>query len=965
MIPYIVYSALITAICFLFYRVLLHRETFFGLNRWFFIGCLLFSFGLPLVHIPAGWSLRTKDQEQMVSAAPAKVEKAVLKEIMAEPGPGEASPRVISSKRKKSAEFSPSKLVTKPSPLAAQTALTSFTTNSLLKSRSVSMNSPQGEQISKGFFYSLLKWLYYGYLFGVIAFGIILLTELLVLIYQIRCHPVTRDGIYWIVHTSGNRAPCSFGRYIFINPSLYDQETFEQILTHEKIHVRQRHSVDIVLAELCLVIQWFNPFAWFYRKALEDNLEFLTDAAIIGDPRTNASRYQMSLLRVSAPHLPLSITSNYNQSRLKKRMIMMHTEKSTSKTTWKYLFLLPLLTAMACLFNNATAVSQNLNPSKASQQGPAAPAPVSGKAQPSPVATPSAVSAMDAGSPRAVGVPDIDIHGMDFLAPVIASDLAPVQVNLSVNPVITTDIITTDIAAVQMADIVTSVNASVMPMASVVADVNLNFDNRTGTWMATVRRDTVELMLKCEEQNNYRGFSTYNETIPKKEFSSLPTSAKGDFSVVREAGTLSFNGVFDGDEGFGHYSFKENADLENYLVKKGVEGVTDNRMLDVFFGNVTRAYVDELEKAGYTQIPLHVLTGLSSMKVDVAYINSWKQLGYSDLQLRDVTGLKSMNIDGAYLKDLQNAGIKDIALRDLIGAKSVGIDGAYVQTWKQAGYVDLSLRDLISAKSVGIDPSYVQGWKQAGFMDPAIRELISAKSMGVDPSYAQGWKQAGFTDISIRDLVSAKSVGVDPSYAQGWKNAGYTDLSLSDLISAKSVGIDPSYAQNWKQAGLNDVSMRELISAKSTGINPAYAKSWQQAGFSDLSMRTLVALKSEGIDDNYFDTWKAMGYAHLTARDLVELKSSGISPTYSKEIGAAGYSHIELHDLIMFKMQGVTPEFIKGFQTLGFSDIQPHTILQMKSLGVTPEYITTMKSKGFNSSDLQEYIKLKTFKQSQ
>jgi beta-lactamase regulating signal transducer with metallopeptidase domain len=69
--------------------------------------------------------------------------------------------------------------------------------------------------------------------------------------------------------------------YIFINPEKYDWDTYSQIILHEKIHIQQGHSYDIMLAELALIFQWFNPFAWFYRKAMEDNLEFLTDNELL------------------------------------------------------------------------------------------------------------------------------------------------------------------------------------------------------------------------------------------------------------------------------------------------------------------------------------------------------------------------------------------------------------------------------------------------------------------------------------------------------------------------------------------------------------------------------------------------------------------------------------------------------------------------------------------------------------
>src|SRR5207253_812991 len=119
----------------------------------------------------------------------------------------------------------------------------------------------------------------------------------------------------------------------------YDEETFQQIILHEKVHIRQRHTLDILFAEIMLVFQWFNPFAWIYRREVEDNLEFLTDDQLTQKEHVNKQRYQLSLLKVSAPHFPLSLTNNYNQSTLKKRIAMMNKKKSSLHTGWKYFFL--------------------------------------------------------------------------------------------------------------------------------------------------------------------------------------------------------------------------------------------------------------------------------------------------------------------------------------------------------------------------------------------------------------------------------------------------------------------------------------------------------------------------------------------------------------------------------------------------------------------------------------------------
>jgi BlaR1 peptidase M56 len=311
MIPYIINSALILAGCLVFYKLLLRKETFYRTNRYFLAACLLISFSLPLLPIAPEWSLRKKDTEtveQNRPPIPFKLQEHVRKDTTVQAG-------------------------TAPVTTAIPPAAISKTIN----------------------WQQWMVWLGWLYWFGVIVFGANFLLQVLVLFRKALRNPAIIDGPYRIVEVSGEKAPCSFGNNIFINPEKYDWETYNQILLHEKVHVRQNHSLDIMLAELMLVFQWFNPFAWVYRKQVEDNLEFLTDNELTQKEKVERSSYQLSLLKVSAPHFPLSLTTNYNQSILKTRIAMMNTKRSNMHTAWKYFFLLPVLAVLASLLNEPMA----------------------------------------------------------------------------------------------------------------------------------------------------------------------------------------------------------------------------------------------------------------------------------------------------------------------------------------------------------------------------------------------------------------------------------------------------------------------------------------------------------------------------------------------------------------------------------------------------------------------------------
>ncbi len=309
MIPYILYAALILTACFIFYKLLLQKETFFHLNRIVLLSCMALAFCLPLIKIPEQLSFRK---------APAQM------------------------------------TIVKP---ATETTMQENIVQSINQKVSTTVVQPLENNKTINF-EQVMHWLVYLYWFGVILFGFNFLMQAAILLYKAYSRPVIIDGKFRIVEITGDKAPCSFANNIFINPEKYDWETYNQVLLHEKIHIEQRHTFDLLLAEIVIIFQWFNPFAWAWRKELESNLEYFTDESLLQHNTVEKESYQMSLLKVAAPHFPLSLTTNYNQSLLKKRLIMMNAKKSNVHTIWKYFFLLPLMIMFVCFFNETVVFGQ-------------------------------------------------------------------------------------------------------------------------------------------------------------------------------------------------------------------------------------------------------------------------------------------------------------------------------------------------------------------------------------------------------------------------------------------------------------------------------------------------------------------------------------------------------------------------------------------------------------------------------
>ena len=144
--------------------------------------------------------------------------------------------------------------------------------------------------------------------------------------------------------------PFSFGKSIFINHHLHTEDELKEIIRHEFIHVKQRHSFDIIWAEILCLINWYNPFAWLLRKSIRQNLEFIADNKVL-ENGISKKEYQYLLLKVTGNN-QYSIATQFNFSSLKKRIAMMNKLKSTKRQMLRLLFLLPATAVLLLAFRN-------------------------------------------------------------------------------------------------------------------------------------------------------------------------------------------------------------------------------------------------------------------------------------------------------------------------------------------------------------------------------------------------------------------------------------------------------------------------------------------------------------------------------------------------------------------------------------------------------------------------------------
>lgn len=203
---------------------------------------------------------------------------------------------------------------------------------------------------------TLIQVLFLIYIIGVAVFFVNEICSL-VRLYRLitgKDHVRTDDGVNIIV-IDGDIAPFSWFNNIVISRSDYESGRHE-IIIHEKAHIAHGHSYDIMLCNLLLIFQWFNPAAWLLRRELQNIHEYQADEAVILSG-ADAAGYQLLLIRKAVGDKLFSMANNLNQCSLKKRITMMLKKKSNPWRQARTLLVVPVAAVAIVAFATPKAES--------------------------------------------------------------------------------------------------------------------------------------------------------------------------------------------------------------------------------------------------------------------------------------------------------------------------------------------------------------------------------------------------------------------------------------------------------------------------------------------------------------------------------------------------------------------------------------------------------------------------------
>lgn len=276
---YILKSAVCISVFYLFYRLLLSRETFHRFNRYAMLGILLLSLLIPFCEI-------TIKQHGEIQQTVLSIEQLLLLADAA----------------------------------AEQTSATY-----------VAKEKTNGIQIALLIYVAGVAFFFIRHIYSLMR---------LCLLLKKSKREILENGVILILHNRNHLSPFSWMRYIAISEKDME-ENGREILIHELAHIRNRHSIDLLIADVYIFFQWFNPAAWLLKQEMQNIHEYEADEAVI-EQGIDAKTYQLLIIRKTVGIRLYSMANGFNHSKLKKRITMMLKEKSSPWTKLKYLYVLPL-----------------------------------------------------------------------------------------------------------------------------------------------------------------------------------------------------------------------------------------------------------------------------------------------------------------------------------------------------------------------------------------------------------------------------------------------------------------------------------------------------------------------------------------------------------------------------------------------------------------------------------------------
>ncbi len=279
-----------------------------------------------------------------------------------------------------------------------------------------------------------------------------------------------------------------------------------------------------------------------------------------------------------------------------------------------------------------------------------------------------------------------------------------------------------------------------------------------GTWEITSRDDRIHLRIGASIDGD-RWMS--GMAIDGSELIGLREGEAISFELRRDAGTFTFSGKYDGQQGSGTLDFTGDPDYRRQLEAMGFAAPSEPRLLTLALHDLSLDFIREIRELGYSEISLDRLLEFRIHDVTPKFIRELAAAGYKDLSADRLVEFQIHDVNPEFVRELAAAGYEDLSADRLVEFQIHDVNPEFVRELAAAGYDDLSASRLVEFQIHDVTPGFVRELAKLGYENIPGSKLVEMRIHSVTPALIRRLADRGFTDLPVDELIRIRIHGID------------------------------------------------------------------------------------------------------------------------------------------------------------------------------------------------------------
>jgi hypothetical protein len=237
-------------------------------------------------------------------------------------------------------------------------------------------------------------------------------------------------------------------------------------------------------------------------------------------------------------------------------------------------------------------------------------------------------------------------------------------------------------------------------------------------------------------------------------------SARVRFRSIHDAGTLDYDGSFQGGSGEGSARVTLNPLFAAQLQRRRIGTPTPEQHVRLTLLGADFRYLDVLSAQAFERPDVDQLLNLLEHGVSVDYLRAMGALRVTPHSIDSIIRARDHDVTALYARALIAAGYRSLSIDDLVRAQDHNVGADLVAAFKAAGYKAVSMDDLVRLADHNVTPDFVRAMAALGYA-PKAEDLIALRDHGVSPDYVQSLRRRGYNaKLSIADLIKLRDHGI-------------------------------------------------------------------------------------------------------------------------------------------------------------------------------------------------------------